>query len=173
MVFLIVVVTTALGLLPTASSDAATRTTWSGTPTPGPRFHGMTFNFARTVAVDYWAKRDINVPCQSQARVYTYADLEDEMARDKARGTAPYVSAMWSDVATCTVEITPWTDALRSDHDLSWVYCADVAHEIGHLAGLEHEYGGIMNHDLGVVPWGCDHPRKFLRRLRFESRMRR
>lgn len=116
--------------------------------------HRMTFNFAVLVARDYWAKRDVRVPCAPTARLLTWQDTKDW----------GYGIAMLADVPACEIEITPWTEPLRQLRDSAWMYCERVVHEVGHLAGLEHEYGGVMAAEPESVPWGCAHPRKFQRR---------
>lgn len=148
----IAILTLALAILWTASAEANRHR------------NRMTFSLARTVAIGYWAKHGIKVPCYPRALVYTYADLADQMARDRSRGVSPYIYAMWADVDLCIVKIPPWTDPLKTVHDTAWIYCQEVVHEIGHIAGLEHTYGGVMRAQNGRVPWGCDHPAKFRRR---------
>lgn len=126
--------------------------------------HRMTFQFATVVAVDYWAKRDIAVACHPQARVFTAAEDSDLQLAYAADGFASV--AMLAYVETCTIGITPGADGLRNDRDLAWMYCMEVVHEIGHIAGLGHDYGGVMALGENVVPWGCDHPLKFRRHRR-------
>jgi hypothetical protein len=111
------------------------------------RTHRMTFEFATLVAVDYWAKRDVTVPCKPAANLLTWKQT-------KGWG---YETRMLADRPACTVDITPWAD-IADDPDLAWMYCQEVVHEIGHLAGLEHSYGGVMAADPWVVPFGCAHP---------------
>jgi hypothetical protein len=79
----------------------------------------------------------------------------------------------------CTVLVADYVDAWRTDiWERRIDYCWDIAHEVGHLAGLEHPdqpgisdemrrlvTGSVMDSTNGApYPYGCTHPRKFLRR---------
>lgn len=111
----------------------------------------MTFAYARNVAINYWAKRNITVPCQPLAHVFT----SDEDAQVQAESSEPV--NMLADSATCTIDITPLADWYRTHREYAWIYCMEIVHEVGHLAGLEHEYGGVMDSTENIVPYRCDH----------------
>lgn len=127
--------------------------------------HRMTFEFAALVAVNYWQARGVHIPCHPTAKVLTIA--EDDAIQ--ASIPADEHLDMFAIQATCTIVISPDTAALRTDRDLDWYYCMDVAHELGHLGGLDHDYGGVMNRNQNITPRGCLHPREFLRSLRCDE----
>lgn len=124
-------------------------------PTADARPHRMSFEFARLVAVDYWAQRAVAVPCRPSVALQTTAQAD---AMSAAWG---FPVAMWALRDSCQVAVTPMAEVYRTDVDLDWLYCADVVHEVGHLAGLGHEYGGVMNPAENVVPFGCAYPRQW------------
>lgn len=119
----------------------------------------MTFQFAVAVAVDHWTKHGVTVPCRPSRRLLT---PDETAALETAYG---YGIDMAANRRACEVLITPVGGYYRTDPDLAWLYCSDVVHEIGHLAGLEHDDSGIMDPQRRgeIVPWGCDHPRRFAR----------
>lgn len=121
------------------------------------RHERMSFAFARTVAVDYWAKHHVTVPCKPTRRLLSWresAKLDASFGTGVSMATYP---------GTCEVQITRTGATYRTDRDLEWLYCTDVVHEIGHIAGLTHDYGGIMTNPPTGQPWGCDHPHRFRR----------
>lgn len=72
---------------------------------------------------------------------------------------------MFADVTDCRIGIS----RMAAD-DRYWMpsfYCSGVVHEVGHIDGLTHAYGGVMRADgAGHIPWACEHKRKFLRHWR-------
>lgn len=118
--------------------------------------HKMTFEFASWVAVDYWANRGIIVPCRPTH--YIMSEAESDHANDVYDGQV----AMLTDPDACVIAISPVDDSYRVDPDLDWMYCADVVHEYGHLAGFaDADDGGIMDLNGYDLPFGCAHPRQW------------
>lgn len=105
----------------------------------------MTWDYAANVAVDYWADRGIHVSCHP--RYDTMPDYD-------------YSILAVADLATCTVILSETAEWYGTQREYAWIYCQTVVHEIGHLAGLEHSYGGVMDHEANVVPKACVHQRK-------------
>lgn len=133
----------------------------------GHRHHRpMSFDYAALVAVDYWTKRGVAVPCHPTYYVLEDADMAVYNARD---GVNAYIRAS---PLRCAVLSTRVEDSYRRD-ELAWMFCGDIAHEFGHLAGLAHEYGGIMAADANFAPWGCTHRRAFMRHLARHDEMSR
>lgn len=112
----------------------------------------MTFNFAVIAAKDYWASHGVTIPCRPQRQRLTWANV----AGWRQSGYDP---DMITKVETCTVLVHPRAEWYRVHREFAWLYCREVAHELGHLAGLEHD-----DPRIDARPWGCTHPRKFLRR---------
>ena len=117
------------------------------------RHHRMTFEFASLVAVDYWQARGVEMPCKPIAHVLS--------AAEDAQVQAELGADMLADIPACTVDITPAADSYRLETDLTWTYCAEIVHEFGHLAGLEHAYGGVMGAYVDETPFGCGYPRQW------------
>jgi hypothetical protein len=115
----------------------------------------MTFGFAKAIAVDYWARRGVRVACEPEQMLLSDAETADW-------GFTP---DMLADVPACAVDVTPWAAAWRTMPGERWYYCREIVHEVGHLAGLGHDYGGVMDEDENIVPWSCSHPRRFARRI--------
>jgi len=128
------------------------------TGAPAAQAHEMTWDFAVLVARDYWQQRGYELPCEPVP--YLLSDAED--AEWQARYVEVYGTEfdMAADLAACRVLITPYAEWMRTDED-GWTYCAEVAHEFGHLIGLGHDHGGIMDHAEGMSPFGCNFPRQW------------
>lgn len=129
----------------------------------------MTFDFATAVGIDYWARRNVATPCRPQQRVYT----ADEIAGQEAELRAAVVD-MLADTAACTIDVLPWAALDESNDSVDRAnYCFEIAHEIGHLAGLEHPdhtgltpeqrafVTGTVMDEWGDYPFGCVHPRQW------------
>lgn len=129
----------------------------------------MTFDFAQMVAVDYWAKRNVTVPCHPREKLLTWDETRSWLD-DPA--SAP---DMLADVPTCTVDVTPWAEDSRTVRETASNYCWEITHEVGHLAGLEHVHDGstVMDPDGAPYPYGCTHPKRFLRTRRDAVRLAR
>jgi hypothetical protein len=154
-------------LLAVAVAIAFGQTTADAHHTGRAKKHRMTFEFASVVAVGYWAKRGLTIPCHPHRRLLTRAEntaLQEEYRAAGLIGENEGIG-MTVDVPSCMVNVTPDLNWYRTQTGFKWIYCQAVTHELGHLAGLGHDYGGIMDFRNGVVPWGCKHPLKFRRRL--------
>lgn len=110
---------------------------------------GMTWEFAELVARDHWG----TLPCDPQPRLLTAAESADN---DDSHESG-YVY-MLADPGTCGVWISYTAEWHRAHPGYGWEYCEGVIHEIGHLAGLEHDHGGAMADE---TPFGCAHPRQW------------
>jgi hypothetical protein len=119
--------------------------------------HRMTFEFASAVAVDYWAQQDRHIPCTPTP--YLMSETESDHATD-AYGSQ--VDMLSDAPSGCTIDISVTAEAYRTDRDLDWMYCQDIAHEFGHLAGLDDDTGGLMDLPVNVVPFGCAHQRQWM-----------
>jgi hypothetical protein len=124
--------------------------------TPASAEHRMTFEYASAVAVDYWTDHGFAVPCQPTLSFMSEA--ESDHANDVYGGQVD----MLTDPASCSIDISVTAEAYRTDRDLDWLYCEDIVHEFGHLAGLDDDAGGIMDSESNVVPFGCAHQRQWM-----------
>ena len=68
---------------------------------------------------------------------------------------------MAADLLACQVLVTPAAEFYRTDRGSHWIYCQEIVHQVGHLAGLTHDYGGVLAQHPAVIPWGCEHPRRW------------
>lgn len=126
-------------------------------PTTATAEHHVTWDFSAAVAIDYWTHEGITVPCQPTR--YLMTDAESDHADDVYGGQVD----MLTDPAACSIDISVTADAYRGSPDTDWVYCQDVVHEYGHLAGLpDDDAGGVMDLDASVVPFGCAHQRQWM-----------
>lgn len=121
----------------------------------------MNFTVALMIAVSYWGARDHPTPCHPVALRVTSAQMA---AFDILDPSTQGAADMRTDTARCTIYIGPEGAALRTlDEPAGFSYCAEIVHEVGHIDGLGHEHGGVMNPDgSGHVPWACLHPHRFL-----------
>lgn len=133
----------------------------------------MTFDQAVLVARDYWMQHGVSVPCAPRRQLLTWRET----------ASWNYSVDMLADVDQCAIEITPWAN-IRRDRLERMNYCWDIVHEVGHLAGLEHpdapaalalstKIRAMLPHTVmgdGAYPYGCRHPRRFLRRSIFALR---
>lgn len=124
------------------------------------RHHRMTFDFAQMAAVNYWAKRDVTIPCHS-----TGIELNDEQFAEVVAFYGDDDIAVIYDIPDCTVLFPPETAHDRHVAPLS--YCYAVQYALGYIAGAGEAAEHIRN-----VPWGCLHPFKFRQRWDREHRSR-
>lgn len=115
----------------------------------------MTFDYASAVAVDYWAKKDVTVPCQATQRALTWKEVHTFEAY------YGFIVDMVAYDDSCEIGVSPGAEENRTDPDEDWLYCAEIVHEFGHLGGLDDNSGGIMDEDWTATPFGCAHPRQW------------
>jgi hypothetical protein len=117
----------------------------------------MHFALALAIAVSFWGARGVTVPCQPTAVPGSDAALQSEW--HGYAFTEPMATA-----DGCRILLSRYGSALR--HALPALYCADVVHETGHLAGLGHTPTGLMAEELdeGDEPYDCVRWRAFARR---------
>jgi hypothetical protein len=120
----------------------------------------MTERYAAAVAVDYWHRLGRTIPCtplytiisNKQMRVYNAQDNVDALMR--------------ADLETCTILSTRLAESYRTDRELDWIFGQAIAHEYGHLSGLDDSTDwDIMDARSGVTPYYLWHRRAFLRRI--------
>lgn len=118
----------------------------------------MHFALALAVAINFWGARGVHT-CQPTA-----ATGQDAALQTTILGKYPYTEPMGVDVAGCRILLSSYGSALRHGYEV--LYCADVAHEVGHLGGLGHTPDGLMAEsiDESVAPYDCIHWRAFARR---------
>jgi hypothetical protein len=123
----------------------------------------MSFVIALAISLSFWGARGVHVPCQPVAVLGADSELPvmDEWGNIAAMGTY---------VETCRILISSDVDTYRSDRDLAPLYCQDVAHEVGHIGGLEHTETGLMAPapDWTSIPYECVHWWTWARRHGFK-----
>lgn len=107
----------------------------------------MTFAVAAAIAVSYWGARDMPPTCNPQPYPISQAAMSVFDGQDGVQAVAR------AEQGTCRVLIAPRLAVIRR-RDPVW-YCTIIVHEIGHLHGLSHAYGGVMSPELSHIPAAC------------------
>lgn len=117
----------------------------------------MHFALAVAIAVSFWNARHVTIPCQPIP-----VSGADALLQHDRFGNADAMAA----ASGCRILISRAGSWLRHDREMAPLYCADVAHEVGHLGGLPHSAAGLMA-DRAVedsdIPWDCEHWRTYAR----------
>lgn len=119
----------------------------------------MTFALAVSIAISFWGARHVQVPCQPVE--IRNADAILPVNRDGE----PVAMATYRD--TCQIWISSADEWLRHQPEFAALYCADIAHEVGHLGGLEHTETGLMAPEIDYdtsTPYECVHWRTWAKR---------
>lgn len=132
----------------------------------------MTFTVALMIAVSYWGARDIQTPCHPQlvnASQVQMAAWDGTGIFENGKLVAKHAgmrAAPWS----CTI----YQGALARGQARLYAppWCAQIVHEVGHIDGLSHAYGGVMSAEgPSRIPWGCWHPQRWMRRHRHHGQI--
>lgn len=113
----------------------------------------MNFVLAVAIAASFWGQRGVQVPCHPVA----VQNADAQLPIIEATGLP---AAMATRVDTCQILISENAGTYPPDKDMAPLYCAEVAHEVGHLGGLEHTATGLMAADGGDwtdIPYECYH----------------
>lgn len=115
------------------------------------------------IAMNFWGDRHVNVPCTPVA----VPGADAQMPKYRFGITDVWtVSAMAADAQGCRILISEYGAMVRSIDPA--LYCADVVHEVGHIAGLEHRDDGVMNAQLDENRiWDCAHWKAYAKRHGF------
>jgi hypothetical protein len=123
----------------------------------------MSFVIALAISLNFWSARGVEIPCRPVAIMAADSELPvtDEWGN---------VAAMATFTSTCRILISGAADMDRSDRDMAPVYCQEVAHEVGHIGGLEHTETGLMAPapDWTSIPYECVHWWTWARRHGFK-----
>jgi hypothetical protein len=121
----------------------------------------MNFALALSIAASFWGARDMPLTCTPRVITGPPADLV------LPKGEWGYPAAMGAVPSTCTIYVSSIATTYRYTRELTTLYCAYVAHEVGHLLGLPHAQSGLMT-GAGVsdldAPWDCVHWRRYAKR---------
>jgi hypothetical protein len=128
-------------------------------PAPANAQHRMTYEYASAVAIEYWAERGVTVPGKPTLRIWPEAEWA-EFENHYPPGYGVYAVA---DIKGNQVWLNPLLEHYRRDPQSAWIYGQTIAHEFGHLAGLEHsdDPDSLMAPSPWVVPFGIAHPRQY------------
>jgi hypothetical protein len=126
----------------------------------------MDFALALAIAMNFWAVRGVEVPCHPVAVSGAHLQLDEQYAGWYRRYGIRVEIPMASDVAKCQILIS--RTGVISRRLLPEEYCADVTHEVGHIAGLSHAATGPMA-EPPDSPWYCQEWRVFKKRYRAVS----
>lgn len=118
----------------------------------------MTFALAAAIAVSFWGARGVTVPCTP----IPVSGADAQLPGVQFPGTTLMQTADMGALG-CRVLLSKqaayWR---RTEPDY---YCAEVVHEVGHIAGLGHRDDGVMNARLERNRiWDCAHWKAFARR---------
>jgi hypothetical protein len=116
------------------------------------------FALALAIALNFWGARGVDVPCTPVA----VSGADAQLPSVPFPGTLLMQRADMAAV-DCRVLLSNYAAYLRrTEPDY---YCAEVVHEVGHIAGLEHHDDGVMNARLEENRiWDCAHWKAFARR---------
>lgn len=114
----------------------------------------MYFALALAIAMNFWTARHVPVPCTP----VPVPGADARMPKDAFGFTAPMLAV------GCQVLLSG--EAVEVRKMSPPLYCADVVHEVGHVAGKHHTAAGIMGERVGLadVPYDCWHWRTFAER---------
>lgn len=117
----------------------------------------MRFALAVAIAINFWSARGVDVPCTPVAVPGADAQLPLDS------WGVPFPMATLTD--GCRILLSRQGGALRVDAPV-W-YCAEIVHEVGHLAGLPHSARGIMAATVyaDALPHDCEHWKRTARKL--------
>lgn len=96
----------------------------------------MTFAIALTLALSFWHARNVDIPC-TPTPVVVQADALPQMPNGLAALAAAYGPPR------CQVLIGPALQQWRGDDP--GYYATAIIHEVGHIGGVPHSPGGIMD----------------------------
>lgn len=120
----------------------------------------MYFALAVAIAMSFWGARGVDVPVTPTAVSGADARLQ------VVSSIGGYVNVA-DTAAMGTLGSTVFLSSYaayqrRAEPEL---YCAEVVHEVGHVAGLPHRDDGVMNEVLERnAIWDCAHWKAFARR---------
>lgn len=115
----------------------------------------MYFALAAAIAVSFWGARGVDVPCTPVA-------ISGADARLEVRGAYGLRDTAAMGTLGCTILLSNYAAyTRRTDPGL---YCAEIVHEVGHIAGLGHRNDGVMNETVeDNAIWDCAHWKAYAR----------
>lgn len=118
----------------------------------------MKFALALAIALHFWGARGVDVPCAP----VPVSGADAQLPRLQFPGTRLTQTADMG-ATGCRVLLSSHAAYLRR-HEPAY-YCAEVVHEVGHVAGLPHRDDGVMNARLEEnAIWDCAHWKAYARR---------